>query len=124
MGPHAPQPNLGLSDPNHRLVVEEPPSRPASPIEFDADHEYQVVHPPPPSLRSASPAETDHEMVDVPPSSPVSSTNPDRRSMDTGSPLENLLTVSDAMKGNAKESHRVSGTARDVRNAAKGVATC
>jgi hypothetical protein len=79
-GAHAPRPNLGPSnagpstvfDSDHRLVVEEPPSRPASPTEFDADHEYQVVHPPLPSPGTASPTESDHEMVDVPPSSPVS----------------------------------------------------
>ena len=95
MGPHASQPNLGPSDPrpltesnsDHKLVVEEPPSRPASPTEFNADHEYQVVHPPPLSPGSASPTESDHEMVDVPPSSSVSSTNHDRRSEPR---LENL----------------------------------
>jgi hypothetical protein len=46
MGAHVPQPNLGPSNPSpltgsdsdHRLVAEEPPSRPASPTEFDADH--------------------------------------------------------------------------------------
>jgi len=61
----------------------------------------------------------DHEMVDVPPSSPVSSTNPDRRSMGADSRLENLQAVSDALKGNAKESRRISGTARDVLSAAR-----
>jgi hypothetical protein len=100
MGPHAPQPNLG-PDSDHRLVVEEPPSRPASPTEFDADHGYQEVHPPPPSPGSAS------------------STNSGRRSMGAESQLENLQAVSDALKGNAKESRRISGTARDVLNAAQ-----
>ena len=78
MGAHAPQPNLGPSNPwpstefdsDHRFVVEEPPSRPASPTESDADHEYQVVHSPPSSPGLASPIESDDEMVDVPPSSP------------------------------------------------------
>jgi len=112
MGPHAPQPaNAGPSTvfdsvSGHRLSVEEPPSRPASPTGFDADHgyhvvhpppspgsasqteldvehEYQMVHPPPPSRGSASPAQSDHEMVDVPqPSSPVSSV--DRRGLSVG----------------------------------------
>jgi hypothetical protein len=80
LGAHAPLPNLGTSNPrlstefdsDHRLVVEEPPSRPASPTEFDANNEYQVVHPPPSSPVTASPTESDHKMVDVPPSSPVS----------------------------------------------------
>jgi hypothetical protein len=110
-------------DPDHRLVVEEQPSRPASPTEFDAGHEYQVVHPPPPSPGSASPTEPDYEMVDgrsVPLSSQVSSTNPDRRSMGADSRLENLQAVSDsdALRGNAKKSRRISGTARDVLNSA------
>jgi len=42
------------------LAVEEPPSRPASPKEFDADDEYQVVDPPPPSPGTASLTESDH----------------------------------------------------------------
>jgi hypothetical protein len=100
MGPHAPQPNLG-PDSDHRLVVEEPPSRPASPTEFDADHGYQEVHPPSPSPGSAS------------------STNSGRRSMGTESQLENVQAVSDGLKGNAKESRRISGTARDVLDAAQ-----
>ena len=118
MGPHPSQPNLGPSDPrpstesnsDDTLVVEEPPSRPASPIEFDADHEYQVVHPPSPG--SASPTESDHGMVDVSPSSSVSSTGANSR-------LENLQAVSDALKGNAKKLDRISGTAKDVPSAAQ-----
>lgn len=72
-------------DPDHRLVVEEPPSRPVSPTELDEDHEYEAVHSPPTSPGSASPAESDYEMVDsnAAPSSPASSTNSDRRSMGT-----------------------------------------
>ena len=74
-----PQPNLGPpnprplteSDSGHRLVVEEPPSRSASTTGFDTDHEYEVVHPPPPSPGSASP------------------TKSDRRSMGADSRLEN-----------------------------------
>jgi hypothetical protein len=121
---------VGLSNPgplttefdfDHRLIVEEPPSRPASPTEFDADQEYQVVHPPAPSPGSASPTKPDYEMVDVPPSSSVSSTNPERQSMGAGShsQLENLQAVSDALKGNAKESRHISGTARDVLDVAQ-----
>jgi hypothetical protein len=119
MGPHAPQPNLG-PDSDHRLVVEEPPSRPGSPTGFDADHDYQVVHPPspPPPPGSASATESDYEMVDVP-SSRVSLKNPDRRSMSVDSRLKNLQTVSNALNGKAKESRRISGTARDVLNAAQ-----
>jgi hypothetical protein len=130
------------SNADHRLVVEEPPSRPASPTEFDADYEYQVVHPPlpspgsasatefdadhgyqvvhPPPLSpgSASPTESDHDMVDVSPSSSVSSRNYDRWS-DPRS--ENLQAVSDGLKGNAKESHRISSSARDVLNVARSL---
>jgi hypothetical protein len=61
-GPHAPTPDSWF-DSDHRLVVEEPPSRPASPTESGVYYEHP---PPPPSPRSASPMESDHEMVDVP----------------------------------------------------------
>ncbi|KAF8502863.1 hypothetical protein F5888DRAFT_1667675 [Russula emetica] len=107
-------PNPGpstVSGHEHGLPVEEPLSRPALPTEDDADDEYEVVHPPPPT-------ESDHVVEDVPPSSPVSSTRPDRRSMAADSRLENHQAVSDALKDNAKESRRISGTARDVLNAA------
>lgn len=49
--------NLGPSD----MKVEEP--RPTSPTEFDADHEYQVVHPPPRPLSSASLAESEYGLT-------------------------------------------------------------
>ncbi|KAF8490543.1 hypothetical protein F5888DRAFT_1909909 [Russula emetica] len=112
MGPHASSTEF---DSDHMLGVEEPPSRPASPTtEFDTGDGFQVLHTPPPSPGTASLTESDREMVDVPPSSPVSSTNPDRRSMGADSRLENLQAVSDVSKGNAKESRRISGTARDV----------
>ena len=75
-----PRPPAG-PDSGHRLVGEKPPSTPASLTELDLDHEYQVVEPP---------TESDHEMVDVPPSSSVSPTNPKRRSMGTGSQLKNV----------------------------------
>jgi len=99
LGPSNPRP-LTESDSDHRLVVEEPPSRSASPTGFDADHEYEVVHPPPPP-GSASP------------------TKSDRRSMGADSRLENLQAVSDASKDKAKESRRISGTTRGVLNAAQ-----
>ena len=124
---HAPKPNLGASNPrpsteldsDHRLPVGKPPSRPASSTEFGADHEHQVVHPPLSPPGSASPIQSDLKMVDVAPSSSVSSTNPDRRSIVADSRLENHQAVSDALKGNAKELHRISGTARDIGNAAQ-----
>ncbi|KAI0271895.1 hypothetical protein BGY98DRAFT_1100142 [Russula aff. rugulosa BPL654] len=95
---HAPQPNSGPSNPRpsteldseNMLVAEEPPSRSTSPTELEADHEYEMVHPP---------TQSDHEMVDVPPSSSASSTNPVGRSMGTDFRLENLQAVSDALKG-------------------------
>ena len=111
MGPHAPKPNqLGL-DSDDRLVVEEPPSGPASPTKYDVYHEYQVLHPPPPSPGSASSIssiESDHDVADVSPSSSVLSTNPDRRSMGADSRLGDLQVVRDALKGNAKEWHPAS----------------
>jgi hypothetical protein len=112
---HAPRPNLGPSNPrpstesdsDHRPAVEEPPSIPASQTVFDAGQENQVVHPPPPP-GSALPKEFDDDMY-----------IPDRRSMGADSRLENLQAVSDALKGNAKESRRMSGTARDAPNVAQ-----
>jgi hypothetical protein len=123
MEAHAPQPNLGSSNPrlstefdtDHGLVVEEPPSGPASPTESDADHhEPQVAHRPPPG--SASPTESDDEIFYEAPSSPVL-TNSDRRSMGADSLLENLKVVSDALKGSAKELRRIFRAPRDVLNA-------
>jgi hypothetical protein len=100
IGAHAPQPNLG-------------PSNIWPSTEFDSDHRHVVEEPP---SRPASPTESDDEMVDVPPSSSVSSIYPDRRSMGADSLLE---ADGDALKGNAKESRRISGTTRDVLNAAQ-----
>ena len=114
MGPHAPQPKLGPSV--HGLTVEEPPSRPGSPTVSDGDHGYQVVHSPSPLLNSASPAESDFEMVDGPPSSLISSTNPGRWLTVEDAQLENLHAAGNTFKGNAKESRSISGTARDVLN--------
>ena len=117
MGAHSSLPNVGPSNPrpstefdsDQKLPVEEQPSKPAPPTKIDRDHEYQVVHPPTPSPGSSSSTESDHEMVDVPPSSSVSSTNPDRRSMGVDSRRsESLQAVSDALKGNAKEPHPAS----------------
>jgi hypothetical protein len=113
---HATRPNLGPSNPrpstesdsDHRQAVEEPPSIPASQTEFDADQKNQGAHPPPPSPGSASPTKLDDER-DM----------PDRRSMGADSRLENLQAVGDALKGNVKELRRISGTARDVLNAAQ-----
>jgi hypothetical protein len=93
LGPNA-EPNPTIEFGSDHKLVEEPPSRPASPTAPNADHEYEMVHPP---------TQSEFEMVNVPPSSPVSSTNLGRRWMDAR--LEN---VRDALKGNAKESRRIS----------------
>jgi hypothetical protein len=112
---HAPQQNLGPSnsrpstefDPDDKSAVEEPTSRPPPQTELDADQENQVVHPPPPppspspSPGSAWRTEFDDDFY-----------MPDRRS-------ENPQADSDVLKGNAKESLRISGTARDVLNVAQ-----
>jgi hypothetical protein len=104
-------------------VVEEPPSRSASPFVSEADHGFQVVHPPPsPSLPwsgSASLTEPDYEVVDVPPSSSKSSTKPGRRSMGEDPLLKYLQAFSDTFQGNVKESRGISDTTRDVLNAAQ-----
>jgi hypothetical protein len=96
MGAHAPQPNVG-------------PSNPRISTEFDSDHRLVAEEP---SSGSGSSTESDSEMMDLPPSGQVSSTNPHPRSMFADSQLENLQAVGDPLKGNAKESRRISGTAR------------
>jgi hypothetical protein len=83
-------------DPDHGLAVEGP-----SPTELDADQEHEVVPQPP--------FDPVHAYEDM----------PDRRSTGADSLLEELQAVSDALRGNAKESRRISGTARDVLNAAR-----
>lgn len=95
MGPHAPQPELGPSE--HPLVVEEPPSRTASPTVSDGDRGFQVVHQPPPPPPPTT--ESDFEVVDRPPSSSMSesSTKPDRPTMGEDS-------------NTSKGSPRISGT--------------
>lgn len=111
MGAHASRPNVRPPNPSpstefdsDHMPVEEPPSRQVLPTESDAGQKNQVVHPPAPS-----PIESDV------PSNPVSAT-PNRRSIGANSPLENPQAVSDSLKGNAKESHRISDTARDLLN--------
>ena len=123
---HAPQPNFGSNprpstefDSDHRLVVEEPPSRTASPTEFDADHASQVVNSPPPSPGSASTTESENEMqYDTAPSSPVSLTDSDYRSMGADLRLEGFQAVSDELKRNVKEPRHIFGATRYVLNAA------
>jgi hypothetical protein len=59
------------------------PSDQASSTMSSADHELMGAH----ALPNPGPStESDHEMMDVPLSSPVSSTNPDSQSMDADSP--------------------------------------
>jgi hypothetical protein len=110
LGPQVSQPNTVHALPNTG------PSNPST--KFDSDH--SLVAPPPPSQTKGSSTESDIEMEDFPPSSTVSSTAPNRDSMNADSQLENLQTDRDALKGQAKESRRNSGNARDLGNAAQG----
>jgi len=95
-------PNTGSSNPS---------------TEFDSGH--KLVTGQPPSQTKGSSTEPGFEMADFPPSSTVSSTDPSRESMSADPPLENLQTDRDALKGQAKESRRNSGTARGVGNVAQ-----
>jgi hypothetical protein len=113
---NAPAPNPGPSTEfysDHRTMAEQPPSQTKG---ASTEPDYEMVDSPPSSTMSST--EPDYEMVDFPPSGTVSSTDPNRESMSAVSPLENLQTDSDALKGQAKVSRRNSGTARDVGNAA------
>jgi hypothetical protein len=138
-----PNPNLNLNptplihpsaDPefdwNYRINAEDPP--PVSPKE---SHVYQVDPLNPPSTSGyapgPSPTEPKHEM-ETPPSSnlgspkepadevipgPPISPDLDHQSLSADSPPPDLQVATYAAKGKAKESRRISGTARDVRNA-------
>jgi hypothetical protein len=109
-----------------------PPPEPVSPNEA---HVYQVDPPNPPSTSGyapgPSPTEPKHE-VETPPSSnlgspkepedevvpgPLTSPDLDHQSLSADSPPPDLQAATYAAKGKAKESRRISGTARDVRNA-------
>jgi hypothetical protein len=66
------------------------PSGPASSTMSSMDHGLMGAH----ALLSPGPSpEPDHEMMDVLPSSPVSPTNPDGRSMGVDFPLENRVKL-------------------------------
>jgi hypothetical protein len=63
-------------------------------------------------------------MVGVPPFNPVSTTNPIGRSIGEDSRMKNLQAVGDILEGIVKESGHISGTARDVLNAAQRELQC
>jgi hypothetical protein len=121
---------------NHWLNAKDPPPQgPLSPNEFGQAHVYQVdpLNPPstsgyapgpsptepkhemetPPSSNLGSPKEPDKEVVPGPPISP----DLGHQSLSANSPPPDLPAAIYAAKGKAKESRRISGTARDVRNA-------
>ena len=99
-GVHASHPNLNFgpsesdprplteSDSDHRLAVVEPPSRPPSPTNFDADQENQMVHlPASPGSETLTTFDPVYAYEDM----------PDRLSMRADSPLESLQAVSDVL---------------------------
>lgn len=109
-GAHESQANLRpsiASDSDHRLAVDEPPSGPSSSNNLDTNQDYHVAHSPPPAL----PVEYD------PFHWKAYGDMPDRRSISADSHFENLQTISEVLKGRAKESHRTSGIDRDVLTA-------
>jgi hypothetical protein len=120
------------------MNLEDPPSpRPASPEEFGQAHKFQVdpLDPPstsgyapsppepehevattPPSPNLGSPKELEGEVVPRPPPSPDSKLHLDHQSLSADSdpqPVDPQAAIY-AAKGKAKESRRISGTARDV----------
>jgi hypothetical protein len=121
---------------NYWMNVEDPPP----PEEFGQAHKYQVdpLNPPSTSGYAPSPPEPEHEVVTPGPlpsnlgspkpedeavPRPPSSLNPelplDHQSLSTDSQLADLQAAIYAAKGKAKESRGISGTARDVGNAAQ-----
>jgi hypothetical protein len=132
------------ADPNfdweYWMNAEHPPLGSASPEEFSQAHRYQVdpLNPPSTSGYAPSPPEPEHEVVTPSPlpsnlgspkaedeavARPPSSPNPelplDHQSLSADSQLVDLQAAIYAAKGKAKESRRISGTARDVGNAAQ-----
>jgi hypothetical protein len=121
--------------------ADDPPPEPVSPKMFGQAHKYQVdplnppstsgyapsppepehevVTPSPPSSNLGSPKEPEDEVVPGPPSSPDPELHLDHQSLSADSQPVDLQAAIYAAKGKAKESRRISGTARDVGNAAQ-----
>jgi len=103
------------------MNLEDPPSpRPASPEEFGQAHKFQVdpLDPPSTSGYAPSPPEPEHEVATTPPSPNLGSPKEleDHQSLSADSdpqPVDPQAAIY-AAKGKAKESRRISGTARDV----------
>ncbi len=123
---HGQQPNPGPSkdddfDWNYWTNLEDPPpAKPASPKEpeFGLAHDNQVEHElVPPSPGAWSPKEPDGEVVPGPPPSPDPEFHLDHQSSSAGPRPEEFQAATLAaiykMKGKAKESRRISDTARD-----------
>jgi hypothetical protein len=134
-----PDPNLLIhpsADPNfdwkYWMNAEDPPPQGSvPPKEFGQAHVYQVDHANPPSTSGHAPGpsptmpEPKHE-VETPPSpkgpeeevvpGPETSPDLDHQSSSTDSQPVDLQAAIYAAKGKAKESRRISGTARDVGN--------
>ncbi|KAF8502826.1 hypothetical protein F5888DRAFT_1667482 [Russula emetica] len=91
-----------------------PPPKPASPKEFGQAHESQPevenVQQPNPGLSNPGPSN---------PSLPTEpELHPDHQSLSTDSEMDDLQAAIYASKGKAKQLRRISGTARDIGNAA------
>jgi hypothetical protein len=106
---------------NYWMNSKDPPSpRPASLNEFGQDHEYyQVEHSSSPSEGSLTESEPDDDVVHEPPPSPDPELHLDHQSLSADSQPVDLLAAIYAAKGKAKETRRISSTARDVGNAAQ-----
>ena len=141
----SPAPNPASSTGNPGSLVE--PSSSTAPVQGSWDHFNAVwddlwwykpganprpATPPSPDL--GSPKEPENEVVPGPPPTPESTDPSDPHSLGVGVQPEDLRAalygnenLQDAMyaeKGKAKDSRSISGTARDVGNAAQRAATC
>jgi hypothetical protein len=107
---------------NYWMNLKDPPSpRPASPNEFDQAHEhYQVGHSSSPSAGSLTESEPDDDVVhELPPGPDPGELHLDHQSLTADFGPVDLLAAIYAAKGKAKETRRISSTARDVGDAAQ-----
>jgi hypothetical protein len=127
-----------LDSDRNLMAAHQPPPYPPPPTEFDSDHWHDVDSPssdassttefysysdpgspkmPPPLPGLESPKEPESEVVPGPPPSPYHQpSSTDDRPVDLQA---TILAAIYAVKGKAKQLRRISGTTRDVENAAQ-----
>jgi hypothetical protein len=106
--------------------MQQPSSGPSADLDFDWNHWMNLEDPPPSRPSSSKPLIP--ESLNPGPSNPGTSIpslptepelRPDDQSLSTDSQLDDLQAAINAAKGKGKQLRRISGTARDVGNAAQ-----